>query len=1216
MLNPGRYAIVPTMTIAILLACVLTPVFGKQECLPEVEDGICFCHLEDVPEGPEENSPGGPIVFFVALAFFIGVISRRWLKAIPYTVQLYLYGMILGQIALMLHDHPGVYHLMGISIAEMDPRLMLTLFLPILLFETAFFIDLSTFRLVSVHAALLAGPGCVITTALMAIAIRLVYPTWTWGHAALVGAILSATDPVAVVAILKEVGASKKTSAIIEGESLVNDAVAILLFDVLHDYHRHGELAPPAEIATLSVRLVLGGPVVGWAAGRAVTYLMSTTFNDALVETTATFAGAYLSYYIAENFLGSSGVLTMVSYGLVLNYRRSSISPEVEHFMDEFWHIIVYFANTLIFIVVGIQTRWALSEWSDFYGGLGKMSLLFLALNLSRFFVVYAMLPLFNLTREKVDWRNAFLISFGGIRGAVALALAMEVAKLKTIYMPADVARLVTYHVGGLVMLSIVANGLLTPKVIELLGIADIAPHRRYAMRRALGHVRRENERHARMLQGDAVLADAPWDRVEYETADKLTNPWEPHGFEDLELDQQMEMSRVQVLRALKLEVWQRYRDGLARQTTIRRLQKLADRALHFGESIDQMADHLILQLLEPPLYPLTAVLMRLVTLFPLTDALAKPKTIFSNYDVGFNFMQSLQALQDRIPHLCAGERSTDAMQAACSQALAAVRRYLQKLDLAYPKVTQGIKMRAAARTLLNADRKAVKGLIAGGLIEEDDGELLVHRIEICMRRLEALPMDITLSLPEQVLSGAKWFRDLEPEVQEALLTCKVIVRQENDCIQVQSEAILGLGVVVHGVVRVTVSDPPAVDFLGPGQAFNTLGVITGQRSGEAIHAHTPQTSYYWFPIKVIQELIGHWPHVKRDLMRSAACRLCAHILSRYLPYVLSGKSRTLANVERGWLLNLQPISKRDAQEGVYGLPPELAALSGQVTPLPVSPRSRCSSQFPGPDKPPPTRLGATPPQSSPIGNLVGPAWNVRRAISVSGANPPRVLQRRSSAATGRLCHAARLFPRPQRVASENDNDEQVLVALMPQYEYVLLYGRATTSDGSPVVGPCVVRSSGDWVGAPQSMESTGDGLPPTVWLKFSADSWLVAVPRFEVDLDEEEPCEDDPRGSPLAGSGDVVDYSLDKEFAPEDAPPSTLRAYIGHLISSPRHSRHDDPEEGRMPLMASFNRFSRRWATPRTSGEPLPDRPSHTPSQELVQDSPKGPGSHRRPFR
>ena len=86
----------------------------------------------------------------------------------------------------------------------------------------------------------------------MAGAFMFAYPHWTWAHAALVGAILSATDPVSVVGILKEVGASKKTSAIIEGESLVNDAMAILLFDVLRDYHHHGELARPEEIAVMS----------------------------------------------------------------------------------------------------------------------------------------------------------------------------------------------------------------------------------------------------------------------------------------------------------------------------------------------------------------------------------------------------------------------------------------------------------------------------------------------------------------------------------------------------------------------------------------------------------------------------------------------------------------------------------------------------------------------------------------------------------------------------------------------------------------------------------------------------------------------------------------------------------------------------------------------------------------------------------------------------
>eukprot|EP00667_Euglena_gracilis_P000969 EG_transcript_969 len=1189
----------PLLRAALLLAGLAGGGWAKQECIPETEDGICFCNLEDVPEGPEENSPGGPIVFFIALAFFIGVISRRFLKFIPYTVQLYVYGLILGHIALQLKDSDGVYHLFGISIAEMDPRLMLTLFLPILLFESAFFVDISTFRRVAVHAGLLAGPGCVVTTVLMAIAIRYVYPDWTWGHACLVGAILSATDPVAVVAILKEVGASKKTSAIIEGESLLNDAVAILIFDVLHDYHRHGELAAPSEIAALTVRLVLGGPTCGWIAARLVTWLQRTTFNDALVETSATFAGAYLSYYISEEFLHSSGVLTLVSYGLVLNYRRSSISPEVEHFMEEFWHIVVYFANTLIFIVVGIQTRWALSNWSDFYGGLGKMAFLFLALNVFRFLLVYSLLPVFNLCRVKLDWRNAFLVGFGGIRGAVGLALAMEVAKLKTIYMPSNVANLVTYHVGGLVMLTIIFNGLLTSKVVQLLGIADIPPHRKYAMQRALHYVKRENDRRARMLQGDAVLADAPWDRVEYETAERLTNPWSKALVEELTPDEKLEMSRVQVLRAFKLEVWQRYRDGLARQTTIRRLLRLADIALDDGYTVDQVANLLILRFLDPPKYPVTAAILTLLSVLPVTKERQKPKSVFATYDIGFNFMQALQAVQDRIAQLCADEACTQDLKDGCSAALGIVRKYLQGLDIGHPEVTQSIKMRAAARTLLNADRKAVKGLISGGLLEENDGELLIHRIEKCMWRLEDLPQDITLTLPEQVLSGTSWFQNLEWGVQEALLACRVEVRQENECIQQAGEPALGLGVVVHGVVRATLTDPAHADYLGPGQAFNVLSTISSQRSTETLHAHAPQTSYYWFPLEVVQALVQHWPQVKRDLMRGVAGRLCAHILSRYLPYALWGKSRTLANAERGWLLNLGvrrdhtgPLSPRDPVSGEVGTP---------VSDTP--PRHGSNPQSPA------NHAGTSAPSAGDFLQAVkisGPTPpSQRRPLSSSFQRPPCA---RTTSVNSFRTSGPRVFPRPQRVLAdlESSEQEQVLVAMVPQYDYVLLHGTATYAGAKAAqTGPCLLRGTTDRVGSLLQSPTTesASAIPPT-WVKFTADSWLVAIPRFEMEFDDEGEYDDDPRGSPLAGSGDLVDYSaLEASFGPGPGEaghqPHPLASFFGSL-ATPRLSRHEE-EEGRVPLLDSLGRWGRKRLLSREPRE-LPDSRSGRPSSELFR--------------
>ncbi|KAL8601964.1 hypothetical protein ACOMHN_008456 [Nucella lapillus] len=293
---------------------------------------------------------GDPIIMSLALLFtvflfgaVIQFVTHLVKIGLPYTVVVFMLGMLMG--------------LAREQQIKVGPHLLLNTFMPILIFEGAFAMDVFVLRKVFWQALFMAGPGLVVITGLTAIVAQPLMRNkdWGWKESLLFGSILSATDPVAVVALLKELGASPFLSLFIEGESLLNDGTAMVAFVVLYKVIT-GEEELSAEYVIIGgfLRFAVGGPLFGYFMARVCLFWLSKTFNDPLSEIAATLVAAFLTFYASENFIHVSGVLALVVLGVVLSNNRTSISPEVETFLHSFWEILAYLANTLIFFLVGV----------------------------------------------------------------------------------------------------------------------------------------------------------------------------------------------------------------------------------------------------------------------------------------------------------------------------------------------------------------------------------------------------------------------------------------------------------------------------------------------------------------------------------------------------------------------------------------------------------------------------------------------------------------------------------------------------------------------------------------------------------------------------------------------------------------------------------------------------------------------------------------------
>ena len=338
----------------------------------------------------EEYTFLAPLLLTIG-GLIIGAILKSLLKhsRLPYTVGLFAIGIILG-----VMNRTGVFqslpelHDAVSSVANINPDLILYLFLPILIFDAAYELNLHIFKKTLANATLLAAPGliiCMLLTGALMMGVATFIPgfeSWTWAFALMFGALISATDPVAVVALLHELKTSKRFSTLVDAESLLNDGTGIVCFMLFFGAYAAGEATHASPVITF-IREVGLSTLLGFLLARIVIWFITRINSEEMVQNSVIILAAYLTFILSQYYLGVSGVIALVAFGLTVTYvGKPRLKPQVNTFMEHFWELLTYIANTLIFILVGV----VIAEKVDFsWGALGVLILIYIALNLIRF---------------------------------------------------------------------------------------------------------------------------------------------------------------------------------------------------------------------------------------------------------------------------------------------------------------------------------------------------------------------------------------------------------------------------------------------------------------------------------------------------------------------------------------------------------------------------------------------------------------------------------------------------------------------------------------------------------------------------------------------------------------------------------------------------------------------------------------------------------------
>jgi monovalent cation:H+ antiporter, CPA1 family len=381
--------------------------------------------------------------FLLLISALVAMLTRR--LHLPYTVGLVLAGMALYFSHVYIKWH-------------LTKDLIFSVFLPPLVFEAALFIHWRDFEKELPVVALLATAGVVLAAAVTAIGMHYAL-AWDWAGATVFGVLIAATDPVSVIATFKESKVPGRLRILIESESLLNDGTAAVAFVAVLGVLAGGHETVFSITGALFVTII-GGVLTGGIIAYLFMLLAGRT-PDYLVEITFTTLIAYGSFYVAEHF-GCSGVLAALTGGLVVgNFRSSgSISAAGRHALGPFWEYVAFVANSLIFLLIGAQ------EAQQHFKGLWVPVLLATALViLGRAAAVYPLCALFARTRFKVNMRHQHVLFWGGLRGALALALSLS---LPEEFPRRDVIVVITFAV---VAFSVFAQGLTITPLLRRLGL-------------------------------------------------------------------------------------------------------------------------------------------------------------------------------------------------------------------------------------------------------------------------------------------------------------------------------------------------------------------------------------------------------------------------------------------------------------------------------------------------------------------------------------------------------------------------------------------------------------------------------------------------------------------------------------------------------------------------------------------------------------------------
>ena len=729
----------------------------------------------------------------------------------------------------------------------------------------------------------LAVPGLLLSTGLIAALVVLATPLG-WLEAMLLGSILSATEPVSVIRLLRRIGAPKRLTILVEGESLFNDATALVLAKIFTGFLLTGAVANGTlfQGGVDFVVVFFGGLFVGWASAVLVGMILGLVDANAFIEVTLTTVLAYVSFLLAEEVLGVSGVMATVVAGMLIGgWGKAKISPSIADYLERFWGYMAMVANALIFLMVGLAVDLgALAE------SFPLLLVVIAAMLVSRAVVVFGLVPsIGRLPDYDVIGRGHQMVMFwGGLRGALALAVALSLPDLgRNVAGFGDLNQVIVALVMGAVLFSLLAQGLTIEALVRRFELHVPPLSDRLARLEGLISAKRRTVQRIPELETGGLFSPRISEQLRSQCEgqiEEMRGELDELREEYLDIGQER---RLLYLRSLGEENTLYYQMFSRGHLTERAYRGLVHSIELQTEGIRHQGRLPEFTLFPPTGERLESTVHRFLAQIPglgrLAERLRAERTA-RDYETAWARSQgsthAMQALEKLTEVHAARPEVMEELRATYSYWGEKARDRIDQSAEQFPEFVASAQERLAKRMVLHAEREAIEEKARAGMIPEGVAEAMLEDLAAQLREVRASqPAKLTVG-PEELLKNVPFFADM-PESEFSTVAAKLRRRTApaGEVIVRQGGSGSSLFLVARGVIRVSRLDGGESTDLATliaGEFFGEMALLHGIRRTATCRAMTPCALYELRrdDIDVVQQAC---PEMRRALVEADAQR-------------------------------------------------------------------------------------------------------------------------------------------------------------------------------------------------------------------------------------------------------------------------------------------------------------------------------------------------------
>ena len=779
------------------------------------------------------------IVLLLLIAAVTTMFSKK-VDKLPLTVLLVFVGIAISHFG---HDTPGLSLL---SQFQLTPELVLFVFIPTLIFESAFNLNARQLSNNLWPILTLAIPGLLISTCIIGF-IFSVFTEFDLMVGLLLGAILSATDPVAVIAIFKQLGVPERLTILVEGESLFNDATSLVLATILIGLLTAGEFSSDVLVSGTGEFLLVfaGGVIVGWVLALITGNMLGRIESDPGIEITLTTILAYFSFIIAEHVFHVSGIMAVVAAGMTIgSWGKSKISPSTSAFMEHFWEYLAFVANALIFLMVGLQI-----DLVVLWESVDLIALVVVAMLISRAIVIYSVVPLIGRMpgAEPIGMPFQSVMYWGGLRGAIALAIVLA---LPPFYYKDTLISLVM----GAVLFTLVVQGLSIEKLVKFLGLDALSISDSLAKLEGDKNARVEGLKRLNSLVSGGLFSQRIADNLREKSEQSLSKL----GAEIETLNSNMtkeEMATILAMRCLareKARFYELFSHGLINESAYRELEHTI--AVQF----DEVRHRGLMPTVKAEKSIGKTVFEAVTNMFEVAGARAlaerlSTSSIIRDYDVAWGRYRAANSVLNGLDAI-ASEGNIDTvttgnMREVYEEILRAAKAQIDEVAEQYPEFVETIQEQLGQRLLLVAEHASVEQAAEMGMINEGIAHTILKNQASRIRQLNQENMSACFEIEvTEILKKVPMFQGVS-EAEHAFIggylrtktvpRGKIIIRQGS-----VGDSIF---LIARGIANVEVTEGDAVSHVATlyaGDFFGEAALLHGTPRNATTIATTPCSLY------------------------------------------------------------------------------------------------------------------------------------------------------------------------------------------------------------------------------------------------------------------------------------------------------------------------------------------------------------------------------------